>query len=782
MSVIDILNPHNLEAFREISKTLDSGVKKIAIPRATGSGKTYLMGALAEKYNDEKKIVLEPSKPLLDSIQNNFAKFGIKNTDFMTYQKLIRLSDEDISALGYKLILLDECHHCAAPVWGEKIRHLMDTHLDSVFFGTSATSVRSDGVNVIDVLFEENVVGELPLSTAIAKGILPVPVYVTALYRLDDELEKLRKKVQGSTNTKDEKKEYLDKIKDMKSHFEKSYGVPIILNKYIKEKSGKYLVFCKDKKHLDAMRDVVLDWFRTAGIKDIHSYVIYSDYPDKEKDYKDFLEDNSDATKILFSINMLNEGLHIKDISGVLMIRPTMSDIVYRQQLGRVLEVGNLGKHPLVFDLVNNFSSVSDGIGLLKEIKDAVAGEKESDPKFDDKDFVDIDTFFVTDQVMEIQGMFSEIEGRLQGSWELYIKALKQYKEREGDCLVPYKHVEIVNGVSLELGRWCGTVRGMIKGYGISVLAKVKEKQLNQIGFVWDVHKYIFENKIKGISEYYRKCGKYPSSNIENAGIRKLGYFINDEKAKMREENYPDWKLEIIQKYLPDFSCKTRSDKSLDSFIYYVNLYKERYGHVDIKRLDTIDDFPIGIRLQTLRTMYKDGKLTKNIIFRLENMGIYLKDKRKKHFNEKMELVRLAVLEGIVISKSNQFYKNENIYQWLKERVRRKYKNNNLSNEEIEIIEQLIKQPLCKFYTNSNFVQINDVIENRVVVCKSQSEAIRIMQKTYGIKSSGGSIRRRVNGKITTPYKGRFMFHYASDQEIKKYLGDKKDKLNDISE
>lgn len=121
MKVLDDMNPHNKEAFQEITKMLEKGVSKLVASRATGSGKTYLMAALAEQYNDVKKLVLEPSNPLLDSIKGDFAKFGIKNTDFMTYQKLIRLIDEDISALGYKLILLDECHHCAAPVWGEKI-------------------------------------------------------------------------------------------------------------------------------------------------------------------------------------------------------------------------------------------------------------------------------------------------------------------------------------------------------------------------------------------------------------------------------------------------------------------------------------------------------------------------------------------------------------------------------------------------------------------------------------------------------------------------------------
>lgn len=73
--------------------------------------------------------------------------------------------------------------------------------------------------------------------------------------------------------------------------------------------------------------------------------------------------------------------------------------------------------------------------------------------------FADIDTFFVIDQVVEIQEMFREIEGRLEGSWDLYIKALKQYKEREGDCVIPYNHVESVNDTNVNLGQFCINVR-----------------------------------------------------------------------------------------------------------------------------------------------------------------------------------------------------------------------------------------------------------------------------------------------------------------------------------
>lgn len=574
----------------------------------------------------------------------------------------------------------------------------MKTHSDSIIFGTSATTVRNDGVNVVETIFDNNAIEELSLSAAIARKVLPCPHYVTAIYRLDDEFERLKKRIENSTNSKAEKKEFYRKMQEMKQHFEKSYGIPLILNKYVKVKNGKYLVFCRDKIHLDAMRPIVVDWFKTAGIKEIHSYAVYSDYPDKEKDYKEFSDDKSDALKILFSINMLNEGLHIKDISGVLMLRTTRSNLIYFQQLGRLLEAENMDKYLLVFDFVNNFSSVNDGIGLLQEIKNAIAKEKEGDSNFDDSGFEDIDTFFVLDQVVEIQEMFREIEERLKGGWDLYIKALKQYKEREGDCDVPARHIEIVDGVKLALGNWCQTMRQAKNGKGRWSFTKEKETQLNKEGFIWDVIKYRFEKDIKAISEFYKKYGKYPSNKSKDKRLKKLGSLVNKEKMEMRREGYPYWKMEIILKYLPNFSCETRWDKSFNEFVYYAKLYKDRFGHTRIKENESINSFDIGHRLYTIKKMYKDGRLTIENIKILEELGICLENKFQKDFNNNIELAKQAVKDGVIIRSSNGIYEEKNLYNWIRNTVKKKYQNKCLLEEEIKIIETLVGMSLEDFY------------------------------------------------------------------------------------
>ena len=805
---VDLLK-HNQVAYGKIKSLIAEGKKKIAISHATGTGKSYLVAKLFEDYSNDKKLVLAPSRYIKEQMQKLFEKYDIENVDIILYQKLIKMSDEDIAGMDYQVIALDEYHHDAATkVWGEKVGLLINSHQESIIFGTSATPVRTDGVNAIDALFEGNCASDLPLPESIAKKIVPLPKYVGALYTLDDELERLRKKVENATNSKEEKKEFYKKINAMRSQIEKSYGMPIILNKHIKDKEGKYIVFCKNKKHLDEIKDTVIGWFHTAGFKDIHSYVVHSSYEGKDKEYKAFCDDTSHTLKLLFSVDMLNEGLHLENISGVLLLRPTRSSIVWHQQIGRAIEANNTNT-PVIIDAVNNFSSIGQGMELLREIKDAVAREKEGNPEFDDSGFEDIDTFFVLEQVVEIQEMFKEIEGRLQSDWEnglkhfdkyvrehngdvlvpqnyvdedgfctgswvghrrrnfknkklpmdkidelnkrgfvwdvlqynfeINIKALTQYKEREGDCLVPGNHIEVVCGEEIHLGHWCQNLRASNR-----FLAYEDREQLEQLDFIWDTVKYKFEKKVRKVAAYHKKYGEFPSQHSENFEIRKLGIFLVNIRQSIKNNHFAEWKMELIKKYIPEFSIEHNSIISFNRFLFYAKLYKEENGHLDIKINDVMsDNYKIGIVFCGLKQQYKKGLI--------------------------------AVNEGIVINIKNQMYNEVNLYTWIRYTINKKYKNNDLSNEEKTIIEKLTGKSLENSFNNGIFVRIVDMTnKEEIAICRSKAETAGLIQKNYSIKVSEGAIQNRLTGKVTTPYKDKFMFYYATDEEIKQYFSDNK--------
>lgn len=165
------------------------------------------------------------------------------------------------------------------------------------------------------------------------------------------------------------------------------------------------------------------------------------------------------------------------------------------------------------------------------------------------------------------------------------------------------------------------------------------------------------------------------------------------------------------------------------------------------------------------------GKTRTQIISMASKLGL----KAPNRFIKNMNLARQAVQEGIIICKSNSLYEDVNLFSWLVATVKEKYKNGELTNEEIIIIEKLIGKSLYKFCNNGDFVKIIDIIEdNEFALCKSKNEAARILSEKFNIKTAVHSIIKRMNGKITTPYKGRFMFYYATDEEIKQYFSGNK--------
>lgn len=519
---VDLLK-HNQEAYEKIKSAIADGKKKIAIAHATGIGKSYLIAKLFEDYSNDRKLVLVPSAYISDQIQELFEKYSIQNVDVMLYQKLIKMSDEDIAAMDYDVIALDEYHHDTSKVWGNKVRNLIDTHSETIIFGTSATPVRSDGVNTIDELFEGNCASDLSLSESIAKKIVPLPKYVGALYELDDELERLRKKVEQATNTKEEKQEFYRKIDLMRGQIEKSYGMPIILNKHIKDKEGKYLVFCKKKRHLQEIKETVIGWFRTAGFKNINAYEVYSDYENKDAEYKAFCEDTSHNLKLLFCVNMLNEGLHLENISGVLLLRPTRSSIVWYQQIGRAIEANNTNT-PVIIDAVNNFSDVGQGKELLREIKDAVAREKESDPDFYDSGFEDFDTFFVLENVVQIQEMFVEIEGRLGG---------KEWTEEENNILREYYMIERSDVYKRLKGRTKTAIGIQARKLGLKVSGRWTEMEI-EILEKW--------YPIEGTKVKDRLCGRTKQSIHAMAcelGLKTSDNIWTEKENEILKERYP---------------------------------------------------------------------------------------------------------------------------------------------------------------------------------------------------------------------------------------------------
>lgn len=749
------LKPHNLETYDKVKEIFKTKNRACCV-QPTGSGKSYLALKLFEDNPSARKLVLEPQHYIREQLQAKVTE-DMGTVQFITYSKLAKMSDEDIAALEPDIIVLDEFHRAGAKEWGGKgVQRLLESYPESKVLGLSATPIRylDSGRNMAEELFEGAMANNMSLAEAIVQRILPLPRYISGLYCLDGEVESINKKIEQSYNNPEEKKALLKQVREMKKQLDKSNGVSSILHKYILEPNGKYIVFCKDIKHLNQMKHMLEQWFADAGFKNVRAYTVHSKNENKDAEFKKFKDDDGDGIRLCLTVSMLNEGVHVDGIDGVILLRNTISAGLFFQQIGRAISCNGKGI-PLILDLVANAQSVTE-CNLKTDIEREIQKEKERNRGFSDEG-LEIDKFFIMDEVMDVISAFKGIEGRLIGSWDVHFRALDQYKAREGDCLVPKKHIEVLeDGGKVKLGQWVGCMRKAKYESGSCSLTKEREQQLEQIGFIWDVIKYQFEKNVNDCIEFYEKNRRRPNQRSKDKEEKRLGCFWGHQKNAVRNLKLPLWKIELLNQ-IPDFNKKT--DSRYDRFYKMAVEFIKKNGHVNIKTDDTIDGYKIGQVYNDLYEDYRKNKTTDEQIEKLKNIGIDITFKKHdKLFKTKMELSRRAVLEGVIISRKNQFYQGVNLYTWSC-----KYKGR-FSEEELTLMNKLIQQ-------NSKPIKIIDSKKNKVLnVSPSISAAAKVLCYDFNVgiseKCCAKMIRNRLTGKVKNPvYKGCFIFQYADSTD-----------------
>ena len=348
------LYAHNEVTYRKITEHFDS-FNKIAVIQPTGTGKSLVISRLIMDNPDKSFIVLTPSLFIISEIKKHIAE--PERVKFMTYAKAMWLKEMQMHKMKADYLIFDEFHRCGAEEWRKGVERLLENNPDAKILGKSATPIRylDNARNMADELFENHVAQNLTLAKAIVTKILPSPKYVSALYTFDEDYNTLKRKIQKSSAR--DKKQLLERLNRMKLDWKQSNGVPAILKKHISAEIHKIIVFCKDISHLRKMKPVVLDWFHKAGFANIHTYEIHSENEVSNKSLLEEFEKNKENLDVLFSVNMLNEGIHVSGVNCVMLLRDTESPVLFFQQVGRCLTI-NQENEPVILDMVNNFNNI----------------------------------------------------------------------------------------------------------------------------------------------------------------------------------------------------------------------------------------------------------------------------------------------------------------------------------------------------------------------------------------------------------------------------------------
>lgn len=635
------LHEHNQRTYKNICRMYGEGIQRIAVVQPTGSGKSFLMGKLIEDNPDSRFFVLSTSHKINDQFKEKLDEEMLKRLECNIYCNMPNMKKEDMEALQPDYILLDEMHRALAREWSKGIKVLLEMYPSAKVLGLSATPIRylDKRRNVVKELFNDNLACDMNLSQAILDGILPMARYVCGVYSYEKDAESLNKKIERSYNSEEEKKELLKQVKVLKENLDKGNGVSDIFRKYIMTGNEKFVVFLKDTKHLSRMRPVIKKWFDDAGFSSVRMYEVHSKNIDKDKEFQAFKDDTQEGIKLCLSVNMVAEGIH-GDINGVIMLRETISPNLYFQMIGRAFACDKK-IIPLIFDLVANSQFISETAdNFPNELRGEIERRKKECEK-EGKEYevgFDVDEFIVMDQFMDVVSGFKEIEERLEGSWDLYIKALKQYKEREGDYLVPIGHVEVVNGVGLKLGQWCNNKRNVKKGNSNYSLTAERIKQLDEIGFIWDVFQYNFDNNIKALKQYKERAGNcyVPVNHME---------IVNGVDVKLGR-----WCSNIRKTINGEYSCMLSEEmkKQLNQLGFVWNLY-------DYKFLMYIKD----IKKFVQENKCLPGRISENI--KEKRMANFIS--RERYFKNKLGVTypqwkkeKMEEIEGFVWNPTENYF------------------------------------------------------------------------------------------------------------------------------
>ena len=241
--------------------------------------------------------------------------------------------------------------------------------------------------------------------------------------------------------TSERRKRIQDKIDFARLDFRGSLSASELIRRYLPKEVKKMLVFCKDKEDLQHMIPEVSNWLGQAGFE-TETFEIHNGLSNREneKTLRRFRRETG-KLHVLFSINMLIEGLHVEGVDAAMFLRRTESYVVALQQLGRCLKAGS-DRHPVVLDFVNNLSGRSVYEAMSRELvyHPAIRAPKSF------KGFMEFEvTGFLSDIRARVDDMLAELD-----AWPVMYERLIEYKEREG------RWPQAAEG---KLGNWCNTQR-----------------------------------------------------------------------------------------------------------------------------------------------------------------------------------------------------------------------------------------------------------------------------------------------------------------------------------
>lgn len=239
-------------------------------------------------------------------------------------QTLIRNLDYLNSCVRDKvLVVIDESHHALAPSYKMIIDKIKAIGKTVKLLGLTATPVRmtDEATGRLMKIFNNSIIYKVDLSDLIAKKYLATPIPVIVNSNIDFD----------TTISIDEQR-YIAKWGELSPELTETIAQnkkrnTLIVDTYLKnrKKYGKTLIFALNQTHCKTLCEMLKD----RGIKCDYIYCANKDNAAKIEKFK------NGELDVLININIMTEGTDVPEIQTVFLTRPTGSDVLLMQMIGR---------------------------------------------------------------------------------------------------------------------------------------------------------------------------------------------------------------------------------------------------------------------------------------------------------------------------------------------------------------------------------------------------------------------------------------------------------------
>lgn len=408
-----------IEALCALEDTRAEGAQRALVQAATGVGKTYL--AAFDSKDFERVLFVAHREEILKQAAVSFKNvrnsddYGFFNSDSKCTDKPVVFAS--VATLGkpeylnekyfapdyFSYLVIDEIHHGVTTQY----QNIVNYFKPQFMLGLTATPERMDGRSIYEIC-DYNVPYEISLKDAINKGML-VPFHYYGIY--DDTDYSSLHIVRGKYDEKELNETYIGNV----------HRHDLIYKYYCKYGSRRALGFCCSRAHAEEMAKE----FCKRGIP---SVAVYSNADGEYSEERDVAIDKlkKGEIRVIFSVDMFNEGVDITSVDMVMFLRPTESPVVFLQQLGRGLRRSRGKEYLNVLDFIGNYEKAGRVRFLLTN--SSTTSEKPYNPA----DRSDIPDDCLIDFDMKLIDLFDEMDKRHQTIKALVVKEYYRIKELLG--------------------------------------------------------------------------------------------------------------------------------------------------------------------------------------------------------------------------------------------------------------------------------------------------------------------------------------------------------------